>query len=148
MDTKKFFQEMRKIIREEVNRAIDERTTSQSNNGETFKKDMSHAMKLQEQVKKAPPKENPTLQDLLNETKDSMFSERTLNFNSSDARGFNRGAMAQMLGYGDMGPRGSAPIPPTDIDGRPVMQLDPTVEKALTKDYSAIMKALKDKKKI
>lgn len=148
MESKKFFQEIRKIIREEVSRAIDERMNLKIDGMSNFKKDMSHAMKLQEEIKKAPPKENPSLQDLLNETRDSMVSERTMNFNSSDAQGFNRTMMAQMLGYGEMGPRGSAPIPPTDIDGRPVTQLDPTVEKALTKDYSAIMKILKDKKKI
>ena len=42
----------------------------------------------------------------------------------------------------------AAILPKTDIDGRPVQieNLDPAVEKALTKDYTALMKAINAKK--
>lgn len=150
MDTKKFFQEIRKIIKEEISSALNEKLEEKADSTAKFKKEIEHGLKLQNEVKNAPLKENPSLTDLLNETRNSMVNgERALSFGQGDAQGFisNRGAMAQMLGYGTAPVRGSAPIPPTDIDGRPVIQLDPVVEKALTRDYSAVMKAIKEKKK-
>lgn len=149
MDSKKFFQELRKVIREEVNKAIDEKMNVKTElKVNDFKKDIQHSIRLQEQIKRAENKENPTLSDILNETRDAMVNEsRTIKFDAADAPGFNRSMMAEMMGYGDMPKRGSSPIPTTDIDGRPVQNIDNNVKDALTRDYSTLMKAIKDKKK-
>jgi hypothetical protein len=68
------------------------------------------------------------------------YDNNALNFSSRDAQGF--GMMQQM--------RGGAPnaIPTTDIEGKrvDVNSLPADVTKALTRDYSALMKAI-DKKK-
>lgn len=148
MDTKKFFQEIRKIIREEVNKAIDERVNLKTEvRGDNFKQDMRHSMRIQEEVKRAETKEKPSLTDLLNETRDGMVDQsRTMQFAAKDAPAFNRNMMAQMLGYGEMPSRSSSPIPTTDIDGKPVQQLDSSVETALTRDYSKLMKVISEKK--
>jgi len=146
MDSKKFFQEIRKIIREEIALALDGREASKPNSQEKFQTEIKRAIEMQEQVKKAPSNPNPTLQDLLMETRDEMLNGRP--FSSGDAQGFDKKAMASMLGYGELPSHGSSPIPPTDINGKPVTQLDTATEKALTRNYSDIMKALKDKKKI
>ena len=142
MDNKKFFEEIRKIIREEVNLAINKKDIPKSTIN-SFKEEIQHGMKLQNEVKLAGNTSGkPTIQDLLNETKQSMLSgDNTLSFTSADAQNF-RGNMAQMLGYGE-----ASAIPRTDIEGRPVQNLDPATEKALTRNYSSVMKALKEKKK-
>jgi hypothetical protein len=43
-------------------------------------------------------------------------------------------------------PSAASVAPRTDIDGRPVTELAPEVEQALTRDYSALMKAINKKK--
>lgn len=144
MDSKKFFEEVRKIIREEVNLALKQQDKPKATL-ESFKEDINHGIKLQNEMKSADMKskvsEKPSLMDLLNETKNSMLSgDGTLSFTSSDAQNF-RNSMQQSLGYGD------GKIPSTDINGVPVKNLDPATEKALTRDYSSVMKAIKDKKK-
>ena len=141
MDNKAFFTEIRKIIREEVNLALNKKDQPKSTM-KSFKEEIQHGMKLQNEIKLAENKNGKqTIQDLLNETKQSMLSgDNTLSFTSADAQNF-RGNMAQMLGYGE------GKIPSTDINGIPVQNLDPATEKALTRDYSSVMKAIKDKKK-
>ena len=141
MDSKKFFEEVRKIIREEVNLALNKKDQPKTTM-KLFKEEIQHGMKLQNEVKLAGNTSGkPTIQDLLNETKQSMLSkDNTLSFTSADAQNF-RGNMAQMLGYCE------GKIPSTDINGIPVQNLDPATEKALTRDYSSVMKAIKDKKK-
>ena len=143
MDNKAFFTEIRKIIREEVNLALNKKDQPKTTM-KSFKEEIQHGMKLQNEAKLAENKNGKqTIQDLLNETKQSMLSgDNTLNFTSADAQNF-RGNMAQMLGYGHS-PSG---IPRTDIEGRPVQNLDPAIEKALTRNYSDVMKAIKEKKK-
>ena len=145
MDNKAFFTEIRKIIREEVNLALNKKDQPK-NTMKSFKEEIQHGMKLQNEIKLAENKNGKqTIQDLLNETKQSMLSgDNTLSFTSADAQNF-RGNMAQMLGYGDS-PSASG-IPRTDIEGRPVQNLDPAIEKALTRNYSDVMKAIKEKKK-
>lgn len=141
MDNKTFFTEIRKIIKEEINLAFKKKDEPKATLM-SFKEEIQHGMKLQNEVKLAGnTSAKPTIQDLLNETKQSMLSkDNTLSFTSADAQNF-RGNMAQMLGYGD------GKIPSTDINGVPVQNLDPATEKALTRDYSSVMKAIKDKKK-
>jgi len=161
MDDKTFLKELRKMIREEVTFAVRNllKESVQPTQQTSFKQDMVHVAKLQEQVRqpRKPLPAKPSLMDILNETKEEMMEEAgVMQFTSKDAQNFQgRGINPAMFGYGDassmrMG-RSAVPetrIPQVDIEGRPVTQLDPVVEQAITRDYSAVMKTLKDKKKI
>jgi len=140
MNSKIFFDEMRKIIREEVQMALKGLIT-ESNVPRQVQKQQPV-----KQVKKRPVRdenEPKTLMQLLEETADEMKnpeSDKTLYFDSTDAANF---------GYGDMVRGGKAPIPTTDINDKPVNtdNLTPAVVEALTRDYSELMKAIKEKKK-
>ena len=139
MDTKTLFQEIRKIIREEITLALSKKDISKKTT-DSFKEEIQHGLKLQSEITTTANKKT-TIQDLLNETRTSMVAEdKTLNFTSADAQNF-RGSMAEALGYGGKS------TPSVDINGSPVNQLDPVVEKALTRNYSDVMKAIKEKNK-
>jgi len=149
MNSKLFFNEIRKIIREEVQLAVKQILT------ESKKQPNMQPLMKSSSIQKPVPKQNNvieeevysgdgSLQSLLNETAKSMRREgETLHFTSEDAKSF---------GYGDMiGGRGKASVPPTvvDINGRqiPTERLDSTVVRALTKDYSQVMKKMEEIKK-
>ena len=134
MDSKKFFDEIRKIIKEEINIALkekDKKTTELD-----FKTQVKEFNKMQNDIKTKSEPKNTIIENLLNETRISMIEDtKTLTFTSEDAKGF-----ANRLGY-------SNSIPLVDINGRQVANLDPSVQTALTKDYSTLMKAIKNKNK-
>lgn len=144
MTNKEFFKELRKVIKEEINLALKEKNAETTE--KDFNKQVNNFQKMQSEIKNnsTVKKENPTLLDILNETKDSMLSNewKTVNFTSDDARGF-----ANKLGYGDMMRPNASTIPTVDINGAPVLNLDSNTANALTKNYSELMKAIKDKKK-
>lgn len=105
---------------------------------------------LKEEATVAPSKpktfvNNPLLNELLNETaNDGDWKNMDSTFGANQAQGFNRQAMATSMGYGEQ-----SMIPDTDVDGRPVnMEVleSSGVADALTKDYSALMKAIAVKK--
>jgi len=93
---------------------------------------------------------NSTLNDILLETYDSG-EWKNLNgktFTSNQAQGFDRAAMASMLGYGDEHSRLNSMTPTIDPEGNPMnVNLEGTaIGDALTKDYSQLMKAINSKK--
>lgn len=135
MDSKKFFLELRKIIREEVNMAI--------------------TSVLTESVKKSPQRHNnvagqngsaTSLQQLLSETSDDTTSN-TLHFTSQDAPMFDRATLAAKLGYGDVSPANTSMIPTHDNDGNPIKNVTPEVRNIITRDYRGLMKAINKKNK-
>ena len=140
MDTKKFLQEIRSIIREEIEYAL-KKKVSQS---QTKKDDIStlkHGLTMYNEVqspkKVTKPKQQKTqfgsIQELLAETKRSLQEsydlENELHFTADMAEGF---------GY----ERGSAPIP----QGFSQAEIPTEVMSALTRDYSALMKKIDEKK--
>lgn len=172
MDTKTFLSAIRQVIKEEVSKAIrselkqilSENTTKRP----ADKQVINHGINLHKQTNARPVNKNqksfstnPLINSILNDTAVNMdptemyesgpavtYSnplmmedyDRELSFTSRDSRGF--GMMQQM-----MQPTSNA-IPTTDIEGRPVNreELPEAVTNALTRDYSALMKAI-DKKK-
>jgi len=147
MDTKKFTSVLRKIIREEVTKAVRTELRQMLNEDKpSHKSTIQHGMQLHDMVEQKPVKkarkkysDNAMLNDILNDTtslkENSDWS--TMNFKSE---------MAQAFG-GNQGSLAVAPV--TDLQGKPVNtnneQVAATVN-AMTKDYSALMKAI-DKKK-
>ena len=149
MDTKGFINTLRKVIREEVQAAVrTEMKRMLSENKTDHKKTITHGLELEQLVnlqssKRKTFSKDPMLNDLLNETATLPADEwTTMNFRSEMAQAFGG-----MRGNGDT----NVPFvaPQTDLDGRPVNMANEqvaTAVNAMTKDYSALMKAI-DKKK-
>jgi hypothetical protein len=140
MDTKKFLQEIRSIIREEIDYAL----TKKLNQKQTKKDDVStlkHGLTMYNEIqspkKTVKPKTQKTefasIQQLLEETKRSLQES----YEMEDEFTFTAD-MAEGFGY----ERGSAPIP----QGYNKAEIPSEVMSALTKDYSALMKKIDEKK--
>jgi hypothetical protein len=140
MDTKKFFQEIRSIIREEIDYALEKKL-----NQKTTKKDDISALKhgitmyneSQKPKKITKPKQQKSefgsIQELLAETKKSLQES----YEMEDEFRFTAD-MAEGFGY----ERGATPIP----NGYSQQDVPTEVMSALTRDYSALMKKIDEKK--
>jgi hypothetical protein len=155
MENKKFIQIMKKIIREEIRSVIKEELTEilqeglQSTINEIKGKQASTGVKPpvnKAKNKKTLFKENK-FSDILNNTEQireensmstyaSLMSE-DINMTSADAMNF--GTQRKMT-------MNSQPIVTDAETGTAVAVEDPAIAKAMTRDYSALMKAI-DKKK-
>lgn len=140
MDTKKFLQEIRSIIREEIDYAL----TKKLSEKKTKKDDLSaikHGISMynesQSNKKVVKPKTQKTqfnnIKDLLEETRrslqDSYEVEDEFRFSADMAEGFGQ-------------ERGNSVIP----QGYAKQDIPAEVMSALTKDYSALMKKIEEKK--
>lgn len=158
MDTNSFVKILRKVVREEVRTAVKDILGEQT---VSHKKVINHGLSLQGMVeqhehpykpkvrKKKTFSKNKMLDDILNETAAT-----------ADFGNMQQGPPVEMMGdvmttndvsdFGSMmnSSRGIDTIPTTDVNGNTVNknELPEHVTSALTKDYSAIMKAI-DKKK-
>jgi len=141
MNSKSFTKLLRKIIREEVRTAVRDVLTE---NATDHKQVISHGLQMNEMANTRTKKQftkNSMLNDLLNETaatpsSTGMTDWNTMNFKSE---------MAQAFGM-ETSP---AIAPMTGINGESVNMNNEkvaTTVNAMTKDYSALMKAI-DKKK-
>lgn len=150
MESKSFFNALRKIIREEVQLAVrTEMKRVLTENKTDHKKVIQHGVQLNritdQHVSKKTFSKDPLLNDLLSETAAAPHTATdwpTMDFRSEMAQAF--GGMRQMMDDGI-----PHVAPQTDIDGKPVNLSNENVASAvtaMTKDYSALMKAI-DKKK-
>ena len=143
MKTESFTKLLRKIIREEVTLAVRKEMRSLLTEKKTdHKKVIKHGLELESMASRPAKKyvKDPMLNDILNETS-PLQENRTMNYNSSMAQSF-KSMMASE-------PEVTHVAPMTDIQGKPVNTNNEnvaTVVNAMTKDYSALMKAI-DKKK-
>lgn len=149
---------VRKVVREEMKGLLKEiRNTSKPIIKETHitkvtepfdPLDVSGVLEMEQSITQTPKiqfSKNSILSEVLNETAKSG-EWRTMNstFEANNAQGFDRQSMASLIGYGD-----DSIIPDTDIDGKSVnieVLKRSGVVNALTKDYSALMKAINTKK--
>ena len=148
---------IRKVVREEikigVTKAIQEAMNPKVNHKKVMKQGMKNVQPVQE--KREFVKDNPMLNDLLNETASSIgnpieTTEQEVSFASQDAPGFNRSNLANMMGYGDFTPQGkreSVAQQTAQSMGMTMDDLPDAVSNALTKDYSGLMKKIDEKKK-
>jgi len=150
MEQKTFFTILKKTIREEVRNVIKQELSEILKEGlqSTVNELKEEKMPKKRLVKKSNTKFKKTgFADILNETTEltetkavgnyaEMMNEsyNDLSFTSQDAQGF--GMMRQS----------QAPSVMQDPETGKNMKVDPVVAKAMTKDYSALMKAI-DKKK-
>ena len=143
MKSESFVKLLRKVIREEVTLAVrKELKTALNENKKEHVDVMKHGIELNNLVNKKQKKyvKDPMLNDILNET-GPLQETRTMNYNSGMAQSFKS----------MMTPEPDIPhvAPMTDITGKPVNTNNENVANvmnAMTKDYSALMKAI-DKKK-
>ena len=148
MKAESFTKLLRKIIREEVTLAVRKEMKSLLTEKKTdHNKVISHGMELNNMASRPTKKyvKDPMLNDILNETANSSAAIQqewpTMDYRSEMAQSFKS----------MMSPEPSVPTvaPMTDITGKPVNVSDKKVANvvnAMTKDYSALMKAI-DKKK-
>jgi hypothetical protein len=144
MDTKKFLKEIRSIIREEIEYALEKRLTDKKQ--KPVSETINHGINLYKQVSKKPsPKTTSStgkmnsIQDLLNETRMSMQAAmdedhgeyREMRFDSNSLNSF-----ASM--YDDR----HIDATPAGVDPNEVA---PEVHQALTRDYSALMAKINEK---
>jgi hypothetical protein len=148
MNAKNFIDALRKVIKEEVRSAVREEfskmSLNESKRSTTFKVEDNilqdqYAVKKKPVVKKQLSK-NSMINDLLNET--AGFGR--MDYGEFDEWPTMQTSMNAMMGS----PRQTSMTPMTDTEGRRVnaQELPDHVVSALTKDYSALMKAI-DKKK-
>ncbi len=140
MDTKKFLQEIRSIIREEIDYALDKKMSKKQPSKDdisTLKHGLSMYKELQEQKKVTKPKSQKTqfgsIQELLAETKRSLQESHEM----EDEFRFTAD-MAEGFGYDRTG----AAIP----QGFSQAEIPSEVMSALTRDYSSLMKKIDEKK--
>lgn len=140
MDTKKFLQEIRSIIREEIEYALKKKTTQtqpKKDDISTLKHGLSMYNETQTPKKVVKPKSQKTefgsIQELLAETKRSLQET----YEMEDEFSFTAD-MAEGFGY----ERKGAAIP----QGFSQQEIPTEVMSALTRDYSALMKKIDEKK--
>ena len=158
MESKSFVKILRKVIREEVKAAIKEALNEQKTN---HKQVINHGMDLHEMAerqidpyktkarKKKTYTKNSMLNDLLNETANTVPSQEltdwsSMNFTSESAESF--GAQRHNEAIAKTMP---STLATHDTNGKPVDMNNESVAKTIgimTKDYSALMNAI-DKKK-
>ena len=150
MKTELFIKLLRKVIREEVSKAVKEVLTEQTVDHD---KVMNHGMNLAEMAQNPRPKKtrakkeyskNEMLNDILNETA-ATGNFASMNNGPMVSGGTFDSSMAQSFGAS----RRPQSLASTGINGEAVDMSNEgvaTAVKAMTKDYSALMKAI-DKKK-
>jgi hypothetical protein len=141
MKAESFVKLLRKVIREEVTHVVRNEMKSLLQEKKTnHKKVINHGMNLNQMVEKKKYVKDPMLNDILNNTS-PLRENTTMNFNSNMAQSFK-----SMMNGNDTQ---TIVAPPTDIHGKAVNMSNEGVKtavNAMTKDYSALMKAI-DKKK-
>jgi len=147
MNSKSFVKILRKVIREEVKLAVKEILTEEKTD---HNKVMSHGIDLHGLTESVPKKKkrkfskNSMLNDILNETS-GVTPDGPLVAQEYPSMGNFKSDMAESFGM----PRQSQTLATTDVNGAPVNMSNEkvaTTVNAMTKDYSALMKAI-DKKK-
>ena len=148
MESKTFVKLLRKIIREEVGRAVKQALTESNIN------QVSNNINLTEIAEDPIPNrpiakkkftKNPMLNDLLNETAATPVSQEMTDWSTMNYRS----EMAQAFGMDRQSSGPSMPLATQGINGEAVNMNNEgvaTAVKAMTRDYSALMKAI-DKKK-
>ena len=139
MDTSKFLKQIRSIIREEIEYALDKKLNE--NTKKDDRKVLSHGMNLMKEankvVKKTPstPKSGLTsIQALLDETRRSMEQSMLMEGDDMEMR-FTTDSLNAFSNSIDATPAGI-----------PSEMIAPEVAQALTRDYSSLMAKINEKK--
>ena len=148
MESKSFVKLLRKIIREEVSKAVkqvlhESKTDNITSLGMNLSEIAEDPMPNRPVAKKQFTK-NPMLNDLLNETASTPATQQQTDWSTMNYRS----EMAQAFGAERAMSAPAAPLATRGINGEPVNVHNESVGatvKAMTRDYSALIKAI-DKK--
>lgn len=139
MDTSKFLKQIRSIIREEIEYALDKKLTE--NHKKDDRKVLSHGMNLVKEANKVAKKTPPpsktgmtSIQALLDETRRSMEQSLMMEGDDMEMR-FTTDSLNAFSNHINATPAGIDPS-----------QVAPEVAEALTRDYSALMAKINEKK--
>ena len=168
--TNKLAEVIRKIVREEVRKEVRQVLNEQRKPNVTtkqFKSGLQHALGLQDSIERRARKpkaqkqytKNKMLNEILNETAGDLQStpSNTIDYEtmgnqtltSNNAQGFDRNSLAAKMGYGDVAQSGTPTVqemvPTINTSGGTAhnTEIDPSVAKALTRDYSDLVKKFK-----
>jgi len=168
--TNKLAEAIRKIVREEVRKEVRNTLNEQAKPKVTkneVKTGLRHALGLQDSIERrarAPKQQqqftkNKMLNDILNETAGELRTNIPEavdyesmgggTFTSNNAQSFDRSSLAAKMGYGDNNstktPSLNEMVPKVDTRGitNQGIQVDDAVAKALTRDYSELVKKFK-----
>tara|TARA_R110001583_G_scaffold3293_28_gene21359 strand:- start:1151 stop:1603 length:453 start_codon:yes stop_codon:yes gene_type:complete len=141
---------IKEAVREEVRAVLKEEFGKKTSTTKEFSSVMSHAQKLFKQPKKTKQNftKDPVLNEVLNNTANEWPTMGGKTLNSNDAMG-GKSSLAASMGMGSMdqafgGKPTAQQMAPTD---RQHIEVPKEVEKALTRDYSDLMKVINKKKK-
>ena len=170
--TNKLAQVIRKIVREEVRKEVRTLLNEQQKpkpKQKEFKTGLKRALGLQESVprKTRKPKvktqytKNTMLNDILNETAGELAGAQVASldeyptmgsqaYTTNNASTFDRKSLAAKMGYGDVNqgtPSIQEMVPTRNTSGGTArnIEVDPSVAKALTRDYSELVKKFSKK---
>lgn len=139
MDTSNFLKQIRSIIREEIEYALDKKLNE--NRKRDDREVLSHGINLVKEANKVSKKAPPTsktgmtsIQDILAETRRSMEQSMLSESDDMEMR-FTTDSLNAFGNPTSALPRG---VDPSEVT--------PEVAKALTKDYSALMAKITEKK--
>ena len=140
MSLDKLLKQIRSIIREEIEYALDKKLNESKkrddrtvlNHGMSLMKEIGVTKKQTQQPSRKPTKTGNSIQDILNETRMSM--EAAMNEDEYPEMRFTTDSI--------VGTNGISGIPA----GVDPSELTPEVSKALTRDYSALMAKINEKK--
>lgn len=141
--------EVRRSIRTELNEILNPR----DNSVDTFNEQIQNGVQMHRQAETTPKSnveytKNSTLNELLNETANDMQAYPTAGrqLSAADAVG-GKSALAAAMGLPSLnqnaGPTTIQEMVPADRQGAPIPD---AVSKALTRDYSGLMKAVNKKR--
>ena len=163
---------VREEVRKEVKQLLNEQKKPKVTKNE-FNTGLQHALGLTDSVERRarrPKKEtqytkNKMLNDILNETAGDIAAGQTTRlresteyptmggggFESANAPTFDRNSLAAKMGYGDVAQNGAPSvqemIPTRNTSGGVAhnTEVDPSLAKALTRDYSELVKKFKSR---
>jgi len=142
--------EVRRAVRTELNEILN----PPDNSIKSFNEQIQNGVQMQRQAEASPQEQvkytsNGALNEILNETANDMKSYPTAGgrpLSAADAVG-GRSGLAAAMGLPSLGPQAGPPstqeMVPMDRQGAPIPD---AVSKALTRDYSGLMKAINKKK--
>lgn len=157
MKKSEFVKLISETVRREVRRAVraelKEALNPPDNSVKTFNEQIQNGVQMQRQAEASPVSDveytkNATLNELLNETANDMQSYPTAGrpLSAADAVG-GKSALAAAMGMPSLnqnaGPASVQEMVPADRRGAPIPD---AVSKALTRDYSGLMKAVNKKR--
>ena len=136
------------VVRKEVKKQINEIFINEQKISKTQLTDV--IPKVSEPKEKVKYTNNKSLNDVLNETvgltkQQNDFEE----YPTMNGKTFDSSRMQELMGYGksDEGKREMAAVDTLKKAGKSVNEVPEHITKALSKDYSAVMKAMESKKK-